>query len=236
METAKPHQLLRPCSEQRVGPDGLQIVPSCEVFSQDETKPRLLQAASVLERRILRGRPQGHPGGTAGKGDASLQPFPRGGGAYSLWSSGKQKRWREDGAGQTSSRHFAFCPGKHSRSQKLLPTWEKMSGQGAVAQGSPPGTAHLQQDIGPVDAILAGDQGVLLLKWRQKWQGLQRSLLGLNHTLSTPYPLLHNIPELQTFGIVGQLPHNLGATLPQGQQITGPQQPSAGNGQTAKQQ
>lgn len=110
---------------------------------------------------------------------------------------------------------------------------KKKSGQGAVAQGSPPGTAHLQQDISPVDAILAG---VLLLTWRQKWQGLQRGLLGLNHTLSTPHTLLHNISELQTFGIAGHLPHNLGRTLPQGQQVTGPQQPSAGNGQTAKKQ
>lgn len=52
METAKPHQLLRPCFEQRVGPDGLQIVPRCEASSQDETKPRLLWAASVLERTL----------------------------------------------------------------------------------------------------------------------------------------------------------------------------------------
>lgn len=86
-----------------------------------------------------------------------------------------------------------------------------------------------------MDDILAGDQGVLLLKWRQKWQGLQHSLSDLNHTLSTPCSLLHNSPRFQTFGTVGQLPHNLGAALPQDQQVTGPQQPSAGNGQTAKQ-
>lgn len=40
-----------------------------------------------------------------------------------------------------------------------------------------------------MDDILAGDQGVLLLNWRQKWRGLQRGLLDLNHTLSTPRSL-----------------------------------------------
>lgn len=67
----------------------------------------------------------------------------------------------------------SFC--RRGRKEKV--------GPGAVAQGSPPGTAHPQQDVGPMDDILAGDQGVLLLKWRQKWQGLQCGLLGLEpHT------------------------------------------------------
>lgn len=122
METAKPHQLLRPCFEQRVGPDGLQIVPRCEASSQDETKPRLLWAASVLER-TLEANPKDILRALQGRG--MLHCNPRGGGAYSLWSSGKQKQRREDGAGQTSSHCFAFCPGKHSGSRKLLPTREK---------------------------------------------------------------------------------------------------------------
>lgn len=66
-ETAKPHQLLRPCFEQRIGPDGLQIVPSCEVSSQGETKPRFLRAVSVLERRMLEADPKDIMGGLQGR-------------------------------------------------------------------------------------------------------------------------------------------------------------------------
>lgn len=73
METAKPHQLLRPCLEQRVGSDGLQIVPSCEVSSQGETKPRLLQAASVLER-MLEADPKDILGGLRGRGMLHCNP------------------------------------------------------------------------------------------------------------------------------------------------------------------
>lgn len=128
METAKSHQLLRPCFEQRVGPDGFQTVPNCEVSSQGETKPQTSPGSISLREKNTGGRPQGHPGGTAGKSHAPLQPFPRGDSASSLWSSGKQKQRREDGAGQTSSHHFVFWPGKCSRSQELLPTWEKRKG------------------------------------------------------------------------------------------------------------
>lgn len=67
MGTAKPQQLLLPCFEQRVGADRLQTVPSCEASSQGETKPRLLQAASVLERRMLEADPKDSTGGLQGR-------------------------------------------------------------------------------------------------------------------------------------------------------------------------
>lgn len=76
-----------------------------------------------------------------------------------------------------------------------------------------------------MDDILAGDQGILLLKWRQRWRGLQRRLLDLNHTPSTAHLLSHNTPELQMFGIVGQLPHNLGHPCPKASRLQVPSSP-----------
>lgn len=74
METAKSHQLLRPCFEQRVGPDGFQIVPNCEVSSQGETKPRLLQAASVWRKEYWRQIPRTSWGGLQGRGMLHCKP------------------------------------------------------------------------------------------------------------------------------------------------------------------
>lgn len=85
MGTAKAQQLLISCFEQRVGPDRLQIVPSCEVSSQGETKHRLLKAESVLERRMVEADPKDSMGGLQGRrmlhcnpSQEELAPLPSG--------------------------------------------------------------------------------------------------------------------------------------------------------------
>lgn len=121
METAKFHQLLRPCFEQRVGPDGLQIIPGCEMSSQGETKPRLLQAASVLEEKILKADPKDIPGRLQGREMLHCNPSQE---EVAPLHSGVMGRRNSGARSQTSSRHFVFWPGKRSRSREL-PMWEK---------------------------------------------------------------------------------------------------------------
>lgn len=73
METAKPHQLLRPCFEQRVGPDGLHIVPAVKCLPRVKPNPDLSrQHQSWREERWRQSH--GHPGGTAGKGMLHCNP------------------------------------------------------------------------------------------------------------------------------------------------------------------
>lgn len=54
---------------------------------------------------------------------------------------------------------------------------------------------------------------------------IQHSLLDLNHSWSIPCSLSHNTPGLQTFGTVGQLSHNLGATLSKASRLHVPSSP-----------
>lgn len=181
IETAKPQQLLRPCFEQRVGPDGLHIVPAVKCLPRVKPNPDLSRQHQSWREECWR-QSHGHPGGTAGKGMLHCNP--------------SQEEVAPPPSGAVGSRNsrgwgwpdlispLCFLPREAQQVLKASTNGgeKKRSCQGAVAQG----TAHPQQDMGPGDDILAGDQGVLLLKWRQKWQGLQHGLLDLNHTLSTP--------------------------------------------------